>query len=413
MSHSTEKRYETRSQAIPLTKGLMYFGEDTSLRREVILINVPFDRASPDEHYLRKLRQASTLVNNGFHHILDTVFEEDSLMLVLQHKPGDPLSHKLHITDWPFEKVVTAVANLGVSMLDAMEEQISGYSVSADNLWLNENNRLSVIQYWEDGQPQTQGAIGLCGLMLQLFTGSTQIQSPYEPIDNHLERIAMTDATPEQQEKLIKLVKRVCLGEASLSTLIFGLRELPSSNPTIVERQYVQASTPALTVPATVSHVRPFHTQEVIPIVLESQPVQASSTFNKKIIAGVSVTILAAILIWVWGPFSSNEAPPPQATNEPDQSLQPPTPSATPAPSPTPSQIVMQTRDGVEISMPTLIGMTQADAEQAALSSRLRYNYVLDFDSAPPGRVFKQEPAAGSKVITGDEIKFWISKSSP
>ncbi|MNI10465.1 PASTA domain protein [compost metagenome] len=63
--------------------------------------------------------------------------------------------------------------------------------------------------------------------------------------------------------------------------------------------------------------------------------------------------------------------------------------------------------------MPNLVGLTQAEAERKSLASRLRYSFVIETNEQSPGEVFKQEPEAGSKIKTGEEIKFWISKTNP
>jgi hypothetical protein len=417
MNHSNENRYVTLSQAHPLSNGFMYDGEDTSLRREVILITADYNKENPDDNYLRQLRKASTLVNNGFLHILDTIFKERSVMIVLQRKPGKPLIQELNKTHWPFSRVVSLVANLGVAMLDAMEEQINGYSVSADNLWLNEDDRLSVIHYWQDGQSQTQGALGLCGLMLQLFTASTEPLGPYELIDTHFERIEIPGATFEQKEALIKLVRRISSGHASLSTLVFGLKDLPTSESE--QASHIISAIPTIH-PTALSRTRSRNITEVQPAGpaanSHAEPeVQATNSSNKKVIIGGSAALIAALMIWILWPQSQSEVTVPTATPEPSKSVQVSTPSPTPEPSPSPSPTTLEVRyakDGEEIDMPNLYGMKQVDAEKEALASRLRYEYKLEANPATAGTVFKQEPEAGAKVMTGDTIKFWVSKSS-
>lgn len=411
MNHSIAKRYVTLSQAIPLTNALLYAGEDTSLRRKVLLITADFKQASPDQGYLHRLRKVSSLVNSGFLHVLDTSFEEQSIMIVLQHKPGKPVIHELDTARWSFNRIVTLVADLGVSMLDAMEEQVSGYSVCADNLWLGDDDHLSVIQYWVDGLPQTQGALGLCTLMLQLFTGKAELPGPYEVLDTQLERVEMTNAAPKQKEALIKLVRRVCTGHASLSTLIFGLKDLPmldsrASYPTALSTDLRRISASREAVPSRDdSDADSYNDTE--------EPAQGPRSNMKAIVVGSIATILlaGAFVIWLQRP-SSHSDPVAATTPKMTETVQSPTPTPTkePSPSPSASAAVKYARDGEEITMPNLVGMKLADAEKETLSSRLRYSYVMEANTDSQGKVFKQEPAAGSKVITGDSIKFWVGK---
>ncbi|GAB7387850.1 hypothetical protein BSNK01_16870 [Bacillaceae bacterium] len=63
-----------------------------------------------------------------------------------------------------------------------------------------------------------------------------------------------------------------------------------------------------------------------------------------------------------------------------------------------------------EVTVPDLRGMTLEQAEQALLSSRLRYQYFLERAEAPEGVVYKQDIPAGSRVKTGSRVTFWVSK---
>ena len=64
--------------------------------------------------------------------------------------------------------------------------------------------------------------------MIQLFTGEETITGDFEVMHTHWSA-HIPSATLEQKFALIKLVKLICQGQASLSSLIFGLRSLPSS----------------------------------------------------------------------------------------------------------------------------------------------------------------------------------------
>ena len=56
------------------------------------------------------------------------------------------------------------IGDLGVSLLDAMEERITGFTVAPENLWLAaDHDKLSVINYWDNGDPRHQGLLGFVG----------------------------------------------------------------------------------------------------------------------------------------------------------------------------------------------------------------------------------------------------------
>lgn len=65
------------------------------------------------------------------------------------------------------------------------------------------------------------------------------------------------------------------------------------------------------------------------------------------------------------------------------------------------------------LSVPSLIGLPEEDAEFLVLGSGLRVgnkNYVAS-DSVATGQVFLQSPAAGTEVRTGEIVEIWISKN--
>jgi hypothetical protein len=394
MNQSMEQRYVAHSQKFPLSKGFLYTGEDLSLHRKVILYTNENNEGTWNDAYIHKIRKASCLTHDGFQHILDTAFEESSLLIVLKHRPGKPLIQELNHRIWTFPQVISLVVDLGLSMLDAMEEQITSFSVTAENLWLGEDGRLSVINYWEDGEPQTQGAIGLCSLMIQLFSGSAEIPGFFEALDLHLDRIDLLLATTEQKQALVKLVSRVCQGQASLSSLNFSLRSL--------QQEHAPNGKDSGTPSASTHEVR---TADNLPDADAED--EEKSTFPKKTIVGVSGLIITALLIWMLWPSSQPERQTSvPATTRPLQS----TPDK--QPNPTTTNPSNDAGKGEEITMPNLIGMSQADAEKQALSFGLHYNYMLEDNPQSIGTVFKQNPDAGTKGTKGGNITFWVGKGS-
>lgn len=71
--------------------------------------------------------------------------------------------------------------------------------------------------------------------------------------------------------------------------------------------------------------------------------------------------------------------------------------------------------DGNQIlTVPSLVGMDEEEAEFLILGSSLRIGqkYIQESDSVAPGKVFRQSPASGMQVRTGEPIEIWISRSN-
>jgi beta-lactam-binding protein with PASTA domain len=81
------------------------------------------------------------------------------------------------------------------------------------------------------------------------------------------------------------------------------------------------------------------------------------------------------------------------------------------------SRIDLYVGDGLGnqiLTVPSLIGMDEIDAEFLILGSSLRIGekYIQENDSIAPGKVFRQSPEFGMQVKTGEPIEIWISKSN-
>lgn len=62
-------------------------------------------------------------------------------------------------------------------------------------------------------------------------------------------------------------------------------------------------------------------------------------------------------------------------------------------------------------TMPNLIGLTQEEAEKQALAAGLKYSFKKEnAEGVEAGKVFKQEPEAGTKVKKGDKITFYVAR---
>jgi hypothetical protein len=422
MNRSMEERYVTHTKIQTMSKKQLFYGEDLSLQREVMLYLIDnLDNGSYDD-YIRKFKKASSFVHAGFQHILDTSIEDHSIFIVLEHKSGNPLLQYLKKQEWPFNRIITLISDLGVSMLDGMEEQITGYSVGVDNLWLSEDDRLSFINFWEDGEPQFTGPLGLCSLIIQLSSGSTQIPDPFKALDNYLLQIDLLQASSDQKIALMKLVRRAYHGQASLSSLVLGLQgllhikdamhEIPTFTAPTLVAPIPEGPIPAGPIPAAPISKTPVQQQAAIPYNMEILPPEDEEEdeedtipFYKRKFPLILGLFFVALLVWIIWPSSQHSNNPADASPAPSiQSSIPPTAIATLEP--TPSKV----GPGVDTIVPNLIGMKKADAEQQAKDSGLRYFFHIEVNEAASGTVFKQDLPAESKALKGKRITFWVSK---
>jgi|GEM_PF-5279337 len=425
------RRYVSKSRIISLPHGTLHYGEDLYLNRNVIFYLADLEAGQSGADFLQNLGRIAAFHHDRFFHILDTSIEENTVLIVFQAKPGNPFRDVWPVQRWTFAQLIDMVANLGVSMLDAMEEQITGFSVDLHHLWLGEDGRLVVINYWDTGNAQAQGAIGLCRLLIMLLTGTSEIPGPFESLHTHLERATLQGASMEQKDAVVKLVKLVGEGKASLSSFVFGLRNLPAEARTepisppvaadpVTEAALQKAEKPAPMPPRpTAEKPKPKPAPPPAPKVAakpapaepeEAEEREGSRWFSWKMTGSIGGGLLLAFVIVVWSLWPKDE------TGE--HAVVTPSPSATavaelPTPSPSPVQKGSTAPNaGKEVLIPNLVGSTLEDAEQQALATGLHYNYLLEANPGAKGTVIRQDPSAGTKGMQGDNVTFWVSKGA-
>ncbi|OCT15643.1 hypothetical protein A8709_16405 [Paenibacillus pectinilyticus] len=393
-------RYVPSTQIVSFPHGTLHYGDDVFLTRKVLLYRKTVLHKQRGVDYISALQDKAAFIHDGFHHMLDTSITDEAVTIILQAKPGSLFANPIHKRKWSYADVVTMISDLGVSLLDAMEERITGFSVRPDNLWLSDHNKLSVINYWEEDDPQEQGAVGLCRLMIQLLTGGETVSDTFEVMHTTLERANVPSATMEQKLALIRLIKFICHGQSSLSSLVFGLRSLPPSAP----RTDPPAEEP---VPSLEKAPAP---QAEPHRVYDDTEIQARNPRSAKLIALGAVTALVAGVIVVWAVWPETKIVETVVVVTPSPA---PTVVSTASPSSTASTVLTGTNPGTEKTVvPNLVGQTQEDAEQLALAAGLHYNFVIEVSTLDKGIVTKQDPKAGTNGLQGDNVTFWVSKGA-
>lgn len=387
-------RYVPSTQIVSFPHGTLHYGDDVFLTRKVLLYRKALRHNQLGVDYISSLQDKAAFIHDGFHHMLDTSIAQDAVTIILQAKSGSLLAHTMFKRKWTYAAVVAIISDLGVSLLDALEDKITGFSVRPDNLWLTDSNKLSVINYWDEDEPEEQGAVGLCRLMIQLLTGSETISDTFEVMHTSLERASIASATTEQKLALIRLIKFICHGQSSLSSLVFGLRSLPpsaSSNPSIKHEEPI-----------------PEESTEVLPAVQYEN--HTRSNRSAKLIALGSVSALVIGIISVWYLWPEPKVVQTVVIISPSPTS---TPLATVGPSATPNAKLTSMNEVTEETVvPNLVGQTQAEAEEMALSAGLHYNFFIETSTQGKGTVTKQEPKAGTKGFVGDNVTFWVSKGA-
>ncbi|MGG1516169.1 PASTA domain-containing protein [Paenibacillus oryzisoli] len=431
MPDQFDTRYVTREHIATLPHGTLQFGEDVYLNRTVLLYQITLPAGSRGVDYIQTLHHKAAFIHDGFHHILDTSVSEHAVNIVLQARNGSLLSSQIGQKRWTYQVVTAMISDLGVSLLDALEERITGFSVRADNLWLSESGKLSVLNYWDEEEMLDQGAIGLCRLMVSLLTRDATGSDAYEVLHTNLERAHIPSATTEQKAELVRLVKHICQSQASLSSLVFGLRNLPGVQQ---EESTAGAAMPATaaadSAPRRMVPVMPAQTAagqdddddvehrtivRGLPRRTAAQEPARSETPSRagwKVGAVSAATFLvSAAVVWAVWPSASEKSdktitPPPSAT----AATVVITPSTTPTPKASEASVK---QPGDKTIVPNLVGKMQAGAEEMALEAGLHYKYFLVDDAKPQGTVIRQDPQPGTDGFQGDNVIFWVSKGSP
>ncbi|MDR6551199.1 PASTA domain-containing protein [Paenibacillus qinlingensis] len=396
-------RYVPSTQIVSFPHGTLHYGDDVFLTRKVLLYRNVLRHNQLGVDYISSLQDKAAFIHDGFHHMLDTSIAEDAVTIILQAKSGSLFSDTMYKHKWSYAAVVAIISDLGVSLLDAMEEKITGFSVRPNNLWITDQNKLSIINYWEADEHEEQSAIGLCRLMIQLLTGNEMISDRFEVMHTSLERASIPSATTEQKLALIRLIKFICHGQSSLSSLVFGLRSLPPAAPSSISEQ--------ITAPFQLGAVE---------AAVDTQPDAQRSRFDtesltrstrsaKRIALGaVSALVVGGFAVWyLW--------PEPKVVQT--VVIISPTPTSTPDASVSPSATVTaKLTDTKELPektvVPNLVGQTQEAAEQMALAAGLHYNFLIETSTQAKGIVTKQEPKAGTESLKEDNVTFWVSKGA-
>ncbi|MCY9510325.1 PASTA domain-containing protein [Paenibacillus larvae] len=430
-----DDRYLLFKAIQPLEDGVLYNGQDLFLKRDVFLYLLDKKGEVDSKEFGQSFGQASRFTNEHFFHILNAGVTGSHIYVVFKAYNGNPLAKSIHQHTLRSLEILTAVFELGKSMQDAMEEQIYGFSVTADNIWLTEDKQLKIMNYWSGGEQGQTGSLGLSNLLYQLFTYSRAIPPDQETYESNI-LPTLQGLRADQREALLATIRRVFRGEHSLSSFVLSLREILLVSVSVEQPTVpVFMEEPKKERPAQKYDPKEWEEVEVedeedeeeeyeaVPPVSKKQKGKPKRQFNTlKILFIILVFCVVFVLVFAFllsNPFSKPNKTGFSSTSSsasPTESVQPsakptnngkanPASSATPKPTPANSQTAAGT-------VPNLIGMTKQEAEKAAIAAGLRYKFVIEPSDQPDGTVFKQDPAPGTPAKKGDSVSFTVSKNN-
>ncbi|TVY10556.1 Stk1 family PASTA domain-containing Ser/Thr kinase [Paenibacillus cremeus] len=408
MDDTCQTRYIPEQCIKRLRIGDLHRGKDLFFNREVLLFVLDPAKEAVTQAYIQSIRSISRLSDERFIHVLDFDVKPDRIMAVLQPGTGRLFLDELGVRAFSELEILKRVRDLGYGMREAKKQGITGFSVSADNLWSSEELGLSVINYWEPCDPQWSGAQGLCRLLAQMLGQTLNVPADPEQLCEQLQSSFRT-LTEEQTTDLMNRIRQAMSQEMPLPQLLSGLDKILSR---LEGRQDIASPKAASSRgPSSVNPIpRPTTPSSKAEKSAEPAPmVKRSSAWNRKWVIGGS--ILAILLLVEFGTIKLMKPPELSLESKVDVKAAAPTPSpqqqtpVTTAQAPTvdPSQVAV----GV---IPKLTGVPREEAEKQALAAGLRYKYVIEPNEQAQGIVFKQDLEPNTQVPKGTQITFWVSR---
>ncbi len=458
MSTHIGNRYMLKEAIVP-AGGLIYNAVDRSLQRDVIIYLINKESGEDSEQIMRVLGKVSRFTDPRFMHILDIGLDERRIYAVLKKNNGQPLLRGLKHHSFKLNEILQHIYELGKGLLEALEEGIGNFSVTAENIWLTDKGGLMVIDYWTEGEAARRGVKGLGGLLYQLCTRSHMIPVNEELFTKNL-RASLDDLTAHQADALLLIARQAFQEQLSLSSFMMHLHDLlrdmrPEEKASQTDYRHVATDKePEPRYRGNSTDKEPPSRYRHVPDDEEDEELydEDSDEFDdsesatllqkikdKRLWAAISLICLAVVAGcvfrgWLQSGNTENADAPPAVTKErtgqdtlpaeqPDHDAAPADHSDSEDGQETNPQSTDHADTGERLSgetdisgdqgsvmVPALIGLTREEAEKSALSAGLHYEFFLEFNEQEQGTVFKQEPEAGTQVPKGGKVTFWVSK---
>lgn len=423
--HFNGSRYMTEQTIKNLTNGSLAKGTDLTFKRDVLLYTFQETDELAHHEAMRWITKASRMSDGHFMRILDTGSDNGTLFVVLQAETGSPLSDRLNDLKITGHKALAYVYELAEGIRETRRNRLQECSVDADNLWMEDNGRLRILNFWKEGN---HGRRGVPGLALLLYQMGAQTDIPTSSLSAYafeMNRL-FADLSEAFRERAVALACKAYEGactladfQAELEVLLGIGGESKARNLTAAERKQEEPLTRDRTVTA--------HKQAQL-----GKRLRASIQLRRwQLFATAGFSVLVLLLWLSLRPSPApGDGPNPQTASPaaaPLVTVVTPKPTATASQAPAataepaasapdttqdaglqqPEDEAAQVKAG---TVPDLVAHTREEAEQMAKAAGLRYQFFLETNAAAKGVVFKQDLSPGADVKKGERITFWVSK---
>lgn len=450
-------RYTLDQPLKRMANGLLLRGMDLTFKREVLLYTFQEIDESVHQETLRWIRKASQMSDEHFMHILDTGSEGGTLFAVLQALTGSPLSDRLSDLEITGHKALMYVYELAKGIRESRRHRLLECSVDAENLWIEDNGRLRIMNYWREGRNGRRGVPGLALLLYQLCAKTDIPTSSISAYSFDLNR-SFVDLSDVTRERAVALACRAYEGICTLADfqqeleVLLGISEerkmplLTSALPSYdmmssrgrkrksAVHEFVEPKTGVWREKRMAEGLNPGELQVRISTAAGRKMSELSELSRKLFqlrkwyLFSTAFGVLVLLLCLSLSPHTDlvngskpQTIPTPASTEVPVNRIETsetsasasamPAQTATPMPKPLDATVdgTEQAKAGV---VPDLVTHTREDAAKMAIASGLRYQFFLESNATAKGVVFKQDLTPGTAVKNGDRISFWVSKGN-
>ncbi|NHN28267.1 Stk1 family PASTA domain-containing Ser/Thr kinase [Paenibacillus agricola] len=440
MDTHTYKRYTAEQVLQTQSSGNLYKGHDSVLHRDVMLYISEFDvSVDSGPSVIQAVKNGSQLPEDRFMHVWDIEVDALSIMIVLKPELGYFLADELTSHSLNIDEILAIVRQIGQSMQESAKDGIYGYSVYANNIWIQGLNQPIIINYWNHDEPLWSGAGGLGRLLYQLAVRTKKLPTDIDALDASLLQ-ALSGLPNAKKEAISRWMRAALQDRKSLTLLLQGLDQLllthqergqqeVEDEETSKDGQEIQDDPDqyedTIILPAIVPEKkyaplvqelaprRPTIKKEPkpAPAAAEIEPDKKMSKKKKWIIAGAVLGALLVTEIFAVELLRNPDSTPKSSTVTEPPVVQNPVPQpVVPAPT-TPAPVVPKpTTDSETAIVPNLKGLSVAEADTLLKSLRLRYKYTIEANEQSAGLIFKQELPADQQVAVGTEVTFYVGK---
>ncbi|NOU97856.1 PASTA domain-containing protein [Paenibacillus sp. LMG 31456] len=454
-------RYMPEQPIKEITNGLLLRGMDLTFKRSVLLYTFQEADELAHQEALRFMRKASQMSDEHFMRVLDAGSENGTLFAVLQAETGRPLSDRLIDLEITGHKALMYVHELAKGIREARRRRLPECSVDADNLWIEDNGRLRIINFWAEGKYGRRGVPGLALLLYQLGAKTDIPTSSISAYTFEMNR-SFADLSDVARERAIALASRAYEGLCTLADFqqelevllgiggegkepllisVLPVKDMMTSSrrerKTAIRESHAFVDTKNKKRKAekrTAEGRKPGETQTRISAATASKMTELRNLFRETfqlrkwhLFATVGSGVLIFLLWLILRPLPNDVngsksqtiptlGPTAVSVNRTETSESSASASSMQARTVVPRDKVevqppddsaVQAKTGI---VPDLVAHTREDAEKIAIASGLRYQFYMESNAADKGVVFKQDLTPGTPVKNGDRIKFWVSK---